>query len=104
MQQDEKKEVVISADDIKNISVFFNHFNITIPKFLQAELDRYNNKPDKYTYDDQLKLKAELAHAIVDSEHELFKDELFTKVVTNCEKEWYNVQFNRDFENTIKDD
>lgn len=96
-------KIVISAEDIKNIEEFFNHFRIEIPDFLQKQLDVFNNNPNAYTLDDQKLLRAELAHAIVSSDHELMKDGVFSNIVANCDKEWFDTQFNRDFESDLTD-
>ena len=96
-------KVVVSAEDIKNIEEFFSHFRIDIPAYLQTQLDVYRAAPDEYTLDKQKLLRAELAHAIVSSDHELMKDGVFTNIVENCDKEWFDAQFNRDFEGDLSD-
>ena len=101
MSDETTNKVVINQEDIKNIEDFFNHFRIPIPTFLKSELDVFRNSPDDYSYDKQCKLKSELAHAIVDSDHELFKDDLFKNVIKNCNKEWFDTQFDRDLETTF---
>jgi hypothetical protein len=100
---EEGNKVVINEEDIKNIEDFFNHFRIDIPDFLKSELDTYRSSPDTYGIDNQEKLKAELAHAIVASDHELFKDKLFENVVKNCTKCWFDTQFDRDLESGLSD-
>lgn len=102
--QEETNKVVINQEDIKNIEDFFNHFRIEIPSYLQTELEVFKNDPNNYTYDKQCKLKTELAHAIVSSDHELFKDDLFANVIKNCNKEWFDAQFDRDLVDTFTDD
>ena len=101
---EEKEKVVINSEDIKNIEDFFNHFRIPIPPFLQEQLDVFKQDPEGYTVEKQLRLKAELAHAMVESDHELLKDDLFKPVIQNCEKEWFETQFQRDFEGALPDE
>lgn len=103
-QEEEVNKVVINQEDIKNVEDFFNHFRIEIPKFLQAELDVFKDDPESYNLDKQAKLKSELAHAIVSSDHELFKDDLFVNVMKNCNKEWYDTQFDRDINDVFSSD
>jgi len=103
-QEKEDNKVLINQEDIKNIEDFFNHFRIEIPNFLQAELDVFKNNPDEYNLDKQAKLKSELGHAIISSDHELFKDDLFVNVMKNCNKEWFDTQFDRDINNTFSID
>lgn len=103
-QSPEERRVVVNQEDVKNIEDFFNHFRIPIPDFLKTQLDKFKNSPESYTYDDQCLLKTELARAIASSDHELFKDELFTNVLNNCSKEWYDAQFNRDLEEALSDE
>ena len=98
---DNTNKVVISAEDIKNIEEFFNHFKIEIPTYLSDQLDIFKAAPSEYTLDKQKKLKAELAHAIVTTDHELMKDGVFSNIVSNCDKEWFDTQFNRDFEGEL---
>jgi len=99
--EETSNKVVINQEDIKNIEDFFNHFRIEIPEFLSKELQVFKDNPAEYNYDKQCKLKSELAHTIVSSDHELFKDELFKNVLGNCNKEWFETQFNRDLESTF---
>ena len=99
----EPNKVVISSEDIKNIEEFFNHFRIPIPTYLQEQLNTYKTAPDEYTLDNQKTLKSELAHAIVSSDHELLKDGVFDNIISNCDKEWFETQFNRDLENELSE-
>lgn len=100
MTQQEEKQVTITSEDISNIKTFFEHFQIPLPDYLSNELGVFEQKGSSYTYDDQLKLKNEMAHALVECfpNHEILKDELFEPVIKNCEKAWYEEQFNRDIE------
>lgn len=97
---EEQNKVVITSEDIKNIEDFFSHFRMDMPDYLREQLDVFKNNPEAYTIDNQLALKSELAHALVESDHELLKDDLFKDVIDNCSKEWFDTQFQRDFENT----
>ena len=101
--EQEEKKVVVNQEDIQNIEDFFKHFRIPIPNYLQQQIDVFKQDPNNYTYDKQCVLKSELAHAISESDHELFKDELFSNVIKNCAKEWYDTQFNRDLESALSE-
>jgi hypothetical protein len=101
---DSEQKVVVGNEDIKNIEEFFDHFHIPIPQYLRDELDKFKNNPGAYTVDMQKKLKTELAHAVVSSDHELLKDEVFGRIINNCDKEWFDTQFNRDLEDALTDD
>ena len=102
MNEEHDDKVVITKDDIKNITDFFTHFQIDIPDRLQGNLENYNQ--DKFTLDEQEKLKIALCEAITHSQHELFKDELFKSVVEKTKKIAYDAEFERQVEDALTED
>ena len=94
-------KVVVGPEDIKNIEEFFGHFRIPIPEALQTQINSFKKDPSNYTLDQQKLLRAEVAHAIVSSDHELMKDGVFDNITNNCDKEWFETQFQRDMEDAF---
>jgi predicted methyltransferase len=91
-------KVVVGAEDIKNIEEFFSHFRMPMPEALQAQINVFKKDPTAYTLDQQKLLRVEVAHAIVSSDHELMKDGVFDNITNNCDKEWFESQFQKDME------
>ena len=96
-------KVVVGPEDIKNIEEFFGHFRIPVPEGLQTQIDAYKKDPSNYTLDQQKLLRVEVAHAIVSSDHELMKDDVFDNITNNCDKEWFESQFQRDMEDAFSE-
>lgn len=92
------RKVVMTADDIKNITEFFSHFKIPIPDPLQKMLNKFNESPGTFTFDDQIRLRAYIAHTMVSSDHPLLTDKVFGNIRANCDKAWYEAQFEMDAE------
>ena len=99
----EETKALISGEDIKNIEEFFSHFRIEVPSYLKEQLDIFKADPGAYTADKQAMLKAELAHTIVSSDHELMTDGVFSNICLKCDKEWFETQFNRDLESELSE-
>lgn len=101
-EQDENvanKQVVISPEDCNAALDFWCHFNIPISSELQTSVDDFSKSP---TFENQEKLKLELTRAIASSDHEAFKDEMFKMIVSECESVNFDMQFDKDFEETVK--
>jgi hypothetical protein len=94
-------KVTITPDDVKHLENFFDFFKIPVPTRLQRVVDKLKADPNNFTIETQRELKIELAHAVASSEHELLKDGLFKNVMANCNKEWYEAQFERDVEDIL---
>lgn len=97
-QNAEEKKVVISPEDCNAALDFWRHFNIPIPANLQTALDKFAADP---SFDNQEKVKFEVVHAIATTEHEAFKDEMFQKIVQECEGISFDMQFDKDLEETV---
>ena len=91
-----ERKVVITADDIKNIAEFFSHFKIKMSVGLIKSIEDFNSNPTGFTFDDQIKLRAYLAHSIVISDHPLITDKVFNNIRTNCDRVWFDTQFDLD--------
>jgi hypothetical protein len=103
MEEAQKKEVVISEDDIKNVRNFYQQFNSPIPQHLEDQLNEFTNSKDNYTVEQQQKLKVSIARSILEAREEgspLIKDilqnEVWDGVVQNCRDCHFDAQFDED--------
>ena len=93
-----KEEIVISPEDCNAALDFWRHFNIPIPANLQGALDAFAADP---SYANQEKIKLEVCNAIGQTDHEAFKDDMFGKIVEECNGVSFEMQFDEDFEATV---
>ena len=93
-----ESNVTISKEDVKNTRDFFKHFNIPLPVYLENVLQVIDSA-EKISVEQQANMKTMISRALVENrDHDLLKDELFEEVLPNCEKEWFDKQFEEDFE------
>jgi len=101
-ETEEKKEdlnkVVISPDDCNAALDFWRHFNIPIPAEFQAAMDAFAADP---SFANQQRVKLEVTKAISTTDHEAFKDDMFTKIREECAGVAYEMQFDKEFEETV---
>lgn len=97
------KDVVLTAEDVKNVIHFFNHFSIDVPDYLQEQVDLFY-KAEDYTVEMQADFRIAIAKAIATCDHELLRDDVFKTIVENCDKEWYSAQFEKDLEDALTDE
>lgn len=97
----EKKQVVVSADDIKNIEDFFIHFKIPMPAPLESSVLKYKDNPVEFTFEDQCKLRAYIAYAVTTVDHPLLKDQVFSTIREKCSKAYYDARFDLDLEEVL---
>ena len=100
MDAPEKKEVVISEDDIKNVRNFFSQFNSPVPQYLEDSLNDYTENSDSYTIEQQNQLRVSIARSILDAKEngsDLLKDilanEVWKGVMSNCQDAHFSAQF-----------
>ena len=91
----EEKEatVVISNEDVKNVRDFFMNFKIDMPDALVEVL---NDFQASNSFENQVRVKAELCKLMVSSSHPLFKDDLFSQVIDNSQKVVMEAKFQED--------
>ena len=94
---DNLTEVVITKEDAKNIREFFSHFDITLPDFLSKQIQDITDN-ERISLEQQNILRVAIARAISESDHEIFKDQLFEEVIPNCDRVWFDHKFSEDFE------
>lgn len=95
---EKEQKVVISPEDCNAALDFWKHFNIPIPPEFQAALDAFAADPSVVNQD---RVKLEVCRAISTTDHEAFKDDMFTKIVEECEGVTFEMQFDKDFEASV---
>ena len=95
---EETNKVVISPEDCNAALDFWRHFNIPISAQLQGALDAFAADP---SFKNQERVKLEVTRAIATTDHEAFKDEMFTKIVEECEGVSFEMQFDKDLEDEV---
>lgn len=95
---EKENKVVISPEDCNAALDFWRHFNIPIPAGLQAAFDSFSKDP---SFENQDKVKLEICRAISTTDHEAFKDDMFSKIVEECAGVTFEMQFDKDFEHTV---
>ena len=96
--EEKEKVVAISGEDCKNVRDFFTHFKIDLPPDLEDAMKAF--EADK-TYANQERVKTFLCKAMIESNHPLFKDELFAQVIDNSSKIVWEAQFAQSLETTL---
>lgn len=96
--QEKTKQVVISPDDCRAAMDFWTHFNIPVPQNLTDAVSLFANDP---SVENQDKVKLEVCRAIAATDHEAFKDEMFLKIVEECLGVTFEMQFDKDLEETL---
>jgi hypothetical protein len=99
--EEKEQKVVLTHSDIQNIRDFFTHFKIQLIPELDEVMQRWEKKKDAVTIGDQNDFKVALCSALLQSDHKMFKDELFKNIISNSEKIVYEATFKREFENQL---
>lgn len=100
MGDEAESKTLVTIEDVKNVRDFFDHFKIDMPQYLSDHLNNMENA-DSITEELHDEMRVQVARAITESEHEIFKDQLFEEVIPNCEKAWFDRQFSDDFEEAM---
>jgi hypothetical protein len=99
--QEKIKEVVITAEDCNAALDFWKHFNIPIPDALESAMSAFSKDP---CFENQNKVKLELCLAIATSTHEAFKDDMFVKIKEECRGATYEISFDENLEEALRED
>lgn len=100
---EEKRVVVITPEDLKNVEDFFTHFKLTPPPLMRQMLDKMKADPKAITFEDQKLFRAALAMSMNTIDHPLVKDQAFANIRTKCEKAWFDAQFDLDIEQVLRE-
>jgi hypothetical protein len=95
---EKERKVVISPEDCNAALDFWRHFNIPISADLQGALDAFAADSSILNQD---KVKLEVCKAIAITDHEAFKDDMFSKIKEECEGVTFEMQFDKDLEDTV---
>lgn len=93
--------VVISAEDAEAARKFWSHFEIAMPKALEAAFDAFQMTPSVETQDE---LKLQLCKAVSTCDHEIFRDEIFVDIIPECRNTAYAMSFDRQLEASLTPD
>lgn len=92
-----ENKIVISPEDTNAALDFWRHFDIPMPKSLQDAVDAFSKD---VTFENQQRVKLEITKAIATTDHEAFNDEMFTKIKEECAAVSFEMEFDKDFEET----
>lgn len=96
--EENSRQIVISPEDCNAALDFWRHFQIPIPPELQAAMDAFTADQ---SWENQQRVKLHITGTIATSTHEAFQDEMFKKIVEECSAVNYDMQFDRDLEDTV---
>lgn len=99
-------EITTDTDDCRNVRDFFQHFKIEIPSYLAKALDEYESTlqgqgPEQAKLDAQNSFRLALCQAMIESDHPLFKDELFGTVIKNSTETLFVSNFDKQVNDTL---
>jgi hypothetical protein len=101
---EEKRVVVLTPEDVKNVEDFFTHFKLQTPPLMQQMLNKFKNAdPKTLTFEDQKLFRAALAMSMNTVDHPLVKDQAFANIRSKCEKAWFDAQFDMDIEAVLRE-
>lgn len=100
---EEKRIVVLTAEDIKNVDDFFTHFKLKAPELILNLVEKMKKDPKSITFEDQKHFRAAIAYAMNTIDHPLVKDNAFQNIRTKCDKAWYDAQFEMDIEKVLRE-
>lgn len=102
-QQENSKEklIPVTPEDAIGALDFWHHFKIPIPPAMQTAFDNFIKEP---TYENVQELKLQVTTAIATSNHEAFKDEIFSKIYKECAAVSYDMSFEKQIQSTLSSD
>ena len=98
---DNKNKLAVTPEDCEAAFDFFTHFNIPKIPELDIALAAFKGEPN---IANQNKIKHAVCKAVGFTEHEAFKDEMFTKIVEECKAVTYEMEFDQELEATLTTD
>ena len=93
-----KNQIVISADDCKNVREYGKHFGVPIPQELEEALEAFITDQ---TFENQQTVKLEMCKWMLTSEHESFGDKLWEEPKQLAEEATFNLQFDKDVQEAL---
>lgn len=96
--QTTSKMVTVTPEDAAGALDFWHYFNIPIPEPMQKAFDNFIRDP---SYENVQELKLQVTTAIATSDHDAFKDEIFTRIRKECADVSYNMVFDKQMSNIL---
>jgi hypothetical protein len=100
---EEKRVVVLTPEDIKNVSDFFTHFKLQPPELMKNMLEKFSKDPKSMTFEDQKVFRAAVAMSMTSVDHPLVRDQAFVTIRTKCDKAFFDAQFDMDIEKVLRE-
>lgn len=98
IELEDARQVVITPADSKEVEKFFEYFDIPKTKALTDAFSAFQNDP---TYVNQNELKFQLANFLAESDHPVFKDEVFANVIPESRESRDALAFERELEKQL---
>lgn len=97
---EDKAQVVVSPEDVKECAKFFQFFEIPIHEGLKLAFEAFIANP---TYTNQCELRFQLSEIIAKSTHPVFEDEVFKQVKSEVSEVNEELAFQRQLEKHISE-
>jgi hypothetical protein len=88
--QEVSKTVAITPEDCSGAADFWTHFEVPMPQELKDAFAAFAKNP---SFVNQQEVKHQVCKAIGYTDHEAFKDEMFTEIVEECRNVTYDMGF-----------
>ena len=101
-------EITIDPEETKHAREFFKEFGIPIPDSMEKAMTEFMEAGKDKTLDAQRRIKLfnnfrnELCNAMVTSEHEVFKDEIWNEVKENSKQILFDYHFDNQVDEVCK--
>jgi hypothetical protein len=96
--QEVSRNVAITPEDCSGAADFWTHFEVPMIPELKEAFEKFAKDP---SYANQQEVKQQVCKAIGYTEHEAFKDEMFTEIVDECKNVTYDMGFDSALESTL---
>lgn len=117
LQVEPLDEINTDQEDCNNVRDFFYHFKIDMPEYLENAISEYETalkqsnaivkedyNKDRGLIEAQNVFRVSLCRAMVESDHPLFKDELFKTVIANSDKVVFTANFDKQISEALSVD
>lgn len=98
LEQEVDRTVTVTPEDALAALDFWNHFKIPVPAPMQEAFNAFMKDP---TFENQQVMKLKVTEAICSTDHEAFKDDVFRKIVEECNGVAYEMSFEEQLEEKL---
>ena len=95
------KQIVITPEDCEAAFEFWDHFQIPKIPELDTALAAFKTDP---SYENQQKILMAVTKAIAFTDHDAFKDEIFTNILPECRNTFNNLAFDEEMKKILSED